>query len=327
MSEKLPQFLCIGAQKAGTTWLDKQLRDHKDIWLPPMKEVHFFDYVDRPEFRKWITWHLRITLRRELLKEVSTVDKLQKAIDWQKLEYFSSVMTHPKRFEDEWYKYIFSGAPLGSVTGEITPEYSTISDKGIDHILKLCPDIKVIYIIRDPVKRAASQLKMNMVRNGDFKKVVKTSDNTKKYDESCQNRLVCYAWYLRDFFCCSNLCERDKTNTAKNLELFYKNLKHYSIKDRGDYETYIPRWDSKLKDNIIYIPFKEISSNPTKVLQKVFQHIGVDMQGYDGQPLSIVHKGGSFKTPKEVVSSLEEELQPQYDFLRQRFSSDFFDNI
>ena len=292
MSEKLPQFLCIGAQKAGTTWLDQQLRGHEDIWLPPMKEVHFFDYVDRPEFRKWITWHLRITLRRELLKEVSTVDKQKKAIDWKKLEYFSKVMTHPKRFEDEWYKHIFSGAPTKSLKGEITPEYSTISNEGIEHILKLCPDIKVIYIIRDPIKRAASQLKMNMVRNGDFKKSVDT-----------------------------------EKNVVTDVELFYKNLKHYSIKDRGDYETYIPRWDSKLKDNILYIPFKEISSNPINVLQNVFKHLGVDMQGYSGQPMKVVHKGGSFKMPKEVMDSLETELQPQYDFLRQRFSSDFFDKI
>ena len=51
------------------------------------------------------------------------------------------------------------------------------------------------------------------------------------------------------------------------------------------------------------------------------------MQGYSGQPMKVVHKGGSFKMSKEVMNSLEKELQPQYDFLRQRFSSDFFDKI
>lgn len=80
MSKQLPQFLCIGAQKAGTTWLDQQLRAHNSVWLPPMKEVHFFDYVDRPEFRKWITWHLRTTLRRELLKEVNVIEKQKKLL-------------------------------------------------------------------------------------------------------------------------------------------------------------------------------------------------------------------------------------------------------
>lgn len=292
MSKRLPQFLCIGAQKAGTTWLDQQLRAHNSVWLPPMKEVHFFDYVDRPEFRKWITWHLRTTLRRELLKEVNVIEKQKKAVDWNKLEYFSKAITHSERFQDEWYRHIFSGAPDGSVAGEITPEYSTISNEGVEHILRLCPDVKVIYIIRDPIKRAASQLKMNMIRNGDFGKAV---DNKKK--------------------------------VVTDIELFYKNLEHYSIKDRGDYETYIPRWDSKLKNNIIYIPFSEISENPIDVLQKVFQHIGVEMDGYSGQPAKIVHKGGSFKMPHEIMSALEEKLQSQYDFLKQRFGSDFVDKI
>jgi len=40
----LPNFLVIGAQRAGTTWLDAQLRAHPEIYLPERrKEVHFFD--------------------------------------------------------------------------------------------------------------------------------------------------------------------------------------------------------------------------------------------------------------------------------------------
>lgn len=40
----LPHFLCIGAQKAGTTWLHTNLTQQKDLWLPPIKEIHYFDY-------------------------------------------------------------------------------------------------------------------------------------------------------------------------------------------------------------------------------------------------------------------------------------------
>ncbi len=45
----LPNFLVIGAQRSGTTWLDQQLRCHPSIYLPTVrKEVHFFDrYYDR----------------------------------------------------------------------------------------------------------------------------------------------------------------------------------------------------------------------------------------------------------------------------------------
>src|SRR5689334_15761196 len=38
-----PDFLCVGAQKAGTGWLYEQLRSHPDFWMPPVKELHYFD--------------------------------------------------------------------------------------------------------------------------------------------------------------------------------------------------------------------------------------------------------------------------------------------
>lgn len=37
-----PDFLVIGAQKAGTTWLHRNLRNHPETWMP-RNEVHYFD--------------------------------------------------------------------------------------------------------------------------------------------------------------------------------------------------------------------------------------------------------------------------------------------
>jgi hypothetical protein len=39
----LPDFLGIGAPRAGTTWLDRNLRAHPDLYLPDRKELHYFD--------------------------------------------------------------------------------------------------------------------------------------------------------------------------------------------------------------------------------------------------------------------------------------------
>lgn len=45
----LPDFIGIGVQKGGTSWLHKQLVAHPQIFIPPhRKEIHFFDiYFDR----------------------------------------------------------------------------------------------------------------------------------------------------------------------------------------------------------------------------------------------------------------------------------------
>jgi len=38
-----PDFIGIGVQKAGTTWLCANLRRHPHIWMPAVKEIHYFD--------------------------------------------------------------------------------------------------------------------------------------------------------------------------------------------------------------------------------------------------------------------------------------------
>ena len=49
----LPNFLCVGAQKAGTTTLYEVLKHHPDIILPSIKEPHFFD----EHFQKGLDWY------------------------------------------------------------------------------------------------------------------------------------------------------------------------------------------------------------------------------------------------------------------------------
>lgn len=39
----LPDFLGIGAQKAGTTWLWENLRRHPEVFVPERKELHYWD--------------------------------------------------------------------------------------------------------------------------------------------------------------------------------------------------------------------------------------------------------------------------------------------
>jgi hypothetical protein len=46
-------FLCIGAQKAGTTWLHEMLRKFPQCGLPENKEVHFWDW----HRRKGLGWY------------------------------------------------------------------------------------------------------------------------------------------------------------------------------------------------------------------------------------------------------------------------------
>jgi hypothetical protein len=50
---KLPNFLFVGAAKTGSTWMYRTLAAHPEVYVPSVKEIHFFDdYYD-----KGLTWY------------------------------------------------------------------------------------------------------------------------------------------------------------------------------------------------------------------------------------------------------------------------------
>jgi len=50
-----PDFICVGAAKAGTTTLHDLLVQHPDIFVPRFKEAHFFDVDDN--YRQGLDWY------------------------------------------------------------------------------------------------------------------------------------------------------------------------------------------------------------------------------------------------------------------------------
>ncbi len=52
---RLPDFLIIGAQKCGTTWLAAMLRQHPDVYMPD-QEIHFFDKAGN--YEKGMDWYI-----------------------------------------------------------------------------------------------------------------------------------------------------------------------------------------------------------------------------------------------------------------------------
>jgi hypothetical protein len=154
----LPTWLCIGAQKAGTSWLYQQLRQHPQLWLPPVKELHFFDYLFVPEVREWAAWHIRKEIAKKLKRHIT--ESNEKDINLEYIYYLSSICSKDM-FTLPWYKmiYAYPGAKL-KVCGDITPEYCMLNSEGISYLLHCLRNVKIIYIIRDATQRALSHLRM-----------------------------------------------------------------------------------------------------------------------------------------------------------------------
>jgi len=54
----LPNFICPGAQKSATTTLHDLLSQHPDVYLPDVKELHFFDNEEK--YLKGISWYEKV---------------------------------------------------------------------------------------------------------------------------------------------------------------------------------------------------------------------------------------------------------------------------
>jgi len=135
-----PDFLCVGAQKAGTSWLYWQLEPHPDFWMPPVKELHYLNSLNRT--RRFHPPRSKDECDYCFLEGMKNLSA-QSYID---LQNYGELFRH-------------KGALL---SGDISPAYSTLSDEVIERVVDYFPNMKVIFLARDPVERAWSQLSMGV---------------------------------------------------------------------------------------------------------------------------------------------------------------------
>lgn len=67
---QLPHFLGLGAQKAGTTTLHHWLATHPQVFVPPVKELHFFS-LHHALGTSWYASHFGAALPGQLLGEIT----------------------------------------------------------------------------------------------------------------------------------------------------------------------------------------------------------------------------------------------------------------
>jgi hypothetical protein len=155
---KRPDFLCIGAQRSGTTWLYKNLSSHPQLWLPPIKELHYFSGRDKPLKRKINVYlrHLRVRILDNFRDLISLSGELPGKLAWD-LHYFFGTRSNV------WYSTLFRFAD-GKITGEITPDYAAMDIEQLHEIKQLNPEIKIIYILREPMERSWSGATKDLAR-------------------------------------------------------------------------------------------------------------------------------------------------------------------
>lgn len=144
----IPNFLIIGAAKAGTTSLYNWLNQHPQIYMTPIKETNFF------------------------------------AFEGEDISYPQGTISESylAGFKTSYDSYIeqFQGVSTEIAIGDASPSYLYHSNAS-KRIQSYLPNVKIIAILRDPVDRAYSQFLHHILADfencSDFSEALKEEKN------------------------------------------------------------------------------------------------------------------------------------------------------
>ncbi len=194
--ENVTDILCIGAQKASTSWLHNVLNAHPRTYAFPNsapitstnKEAHFWDW------------------------------------------------NHKRGIE--WYRALMTPPESERLSMDFTPEYALMSDAQIRECKEINPTARVIYVLRDPLARAISALRMHTL------------------------------WQNRD-------AKPEEVEIVLD-EQFFELLKKARIAENTSYFANYERW-ARHYDDILLLNYEDIRANPTDVIDRLFDHCGLSL--------------------------------------------------
>jgi len=158
-----PDFICVGFHKCGTSWLYENLREHPEIFMPPIKELNYFlEGRSIPNFSYYQMLFHNSYLFKMKKHQFSKIVRNQFYWRSRNDREFSLNFVRPKH-SDGWYNLLF---PLDKISGDISPTYCFLENEDVKNIAERFGHLKIIICLRNPVERVWSHVKMNNMLSG-----------------------------------------------------------------------------------------------------------------------------------------------------------------
>jgi hypothetical protein len=223
--QRTPNFFLVGAPKAGTTSLYFYLDQHPQIYMSPLKEPHYLaDEIRLSNF----TDQMRQRAERRLAG-------LRPFLDGPMAKKFSAGPVT----EVADYLKLFQNAKAEDALGEASVCYLW-SPSAAGNIARMCPQARILMVLRDPADRAYSQY-LHMLTFG------KTYISFRDYIDgglSCSSTLIGELYPFLYF------------------GKYYEQVKRYL--------HLFPR------ERIRILFYEDYQRNPLELLQNTFEFLGVD---------------------------------------------------
>lgn len=248
-----PDYLIMGAQKAGTTSLDFYLSQHPDVYTTDPKELHYFHLeINRPlsEYTMYFPLKLKRILKPNL------------------------------------------------IAGEATPDYMAYPQIAKE-LKSLYPNIKLIFLLKEPVSRSFSHYKHNLMMKREWLSFEDAIE--------IESKRV-------------NLDYIDIRETRKDA---IKNYSNYSYLDKSKYAKQLEPFIELFPQNqILILQSEEFFKNTDEVYKQVCEFLGIkNIQLLNKEPKN--QSPISQKISEETKEKLNSYFQPYneelYKLINQKF--------
>lgn len=276
-------LFCVGAQKAGTTWLARNLSQHPECHFYPFdKELHYFDvaYGARGGMRAW-----KGRAIRRLLDDIETLDDAAYARRVRRIQGELNLMKIYRggaMGAGAWMFHLARDSGRARYLCDFTPDYSYSPPGAYREMAEyVSPEgrrPKFIFILRDPVDRYWSFLRM-MLRHRDVP------------DDKAEERLM--QWMTHDL---------THMDLARRNHCDYR----YTV---GQLEAHVP------PEDVLFLFYETMFEQP--VFDRICRFLGI--AAHEAQPEERVHEGQHVPFPTERWSEVRAALDDIYEFAFSRF--------
>lgn len=146
-----PRILfCVGATKAGTSWLHEWLSGHPQCHLRSVKEVHYFNTLESGK-----------TALRQMELSDQRAAMIARGAPEDRIRDVSDCLSLFEKDPDgqAYLDYLTGGRRDEAVVGDVTPAYGLLPVGRLKMMASL-GDTRFLYILRDPVARLWSHVRM-----------------------------------------------------------------------------------------------------------------------------------------------------------------------
>jgi hypothetical protein len=278
----------IGSQRAGSTLLHHLLEASTNVFMHPVKELHYFDTLYGVRAKEALKDYSQRQMAREVEKIVNAKDLSFLTKKRYKCYLRSNKVLATNAIEKINYIDLFRPCLMNNkLLGEVTPEYMLLDDAAIERMKAVVGEnAAVILICRNPVKRILSAVKlMNSYNN------LKLNDDTAGI------------WLER------MLAENNAWMIAQDKY--------------NDYQTTIERY-SRHFPHFIAISYDQMILEPIQTAKKLADVLAIQVNAeiFKRETGKVINNlGNDFTLSPSYIEQLKTRYQTSQQFLDQFFGS------